>query len=108
MKPTTAEAPPGPLEVLELPAPAHVVARRQLDGVGEAGLRLGHEAALIATADVGADAGLTPVLAARDDGLRPRPGCRPAAPGARGRRRAWERGAGRSRRDRRGPRERTG
>src|SRR5262249_37534900 len=58
---------PRPVEVLELPAPAHLVARRQLHGLGESGLGFTYKAALVAAPDVRADGDLTLVLAPGDD-----------------------------------------
>ena len=109
------QPPAGRLQVLELPAPADVVARRQLDLAADPLLRLGHERRHVAAAHVQLDHDPAPHRLARDLG---RPGlerrCPRAGPGARAPRRArpparcrGRRSSARSRR-RSGPRARSG
>src|SRR5262249_26060943 len=61
------EALAGALQVFELAAPVHRVSRRQRHGRSELALGLAHEAALVASPNVGAHGDLADILATRDD-----------------------------------------
>src|SRR5262249_27642070 len=57
-------------QILELAAPAHLIPRRQLHRLAEPLLRVSHEAALIAAANVGAD-GYDPLVGPPGDDAAP-------------------------------------